>query len=397
LIVTAVSFGLLGCAVKADRSARIVRLSEDSVNAAEPATRAMVNGDLVVAWVEHKTDGSDVMVRVFDPNGTLSGKPVRVNQTAGEAKSWRGDPPVIATSGNQTVYVSWTAAIPDDQGTTLYVSTSRDGGHTFEKAVKVNDDQAPASHGMHSLFADTSGHVYTAWLDERSIAGNRPPEMHHSSTNDAPEPNAELYFAESSDEGRTFSQNKRIATEACPCCKTAITAGPDGHVYVGFRHVLPGGFRHISVVPSSDNGESFGDPVVVADDGWKIDSCPVSGPSLQLVNDALEVAWFAGGEARPKGVYWTHSHDLNSLSFSQPLLVGETFAAGSPVLFDDRIIWSELNNLKIATIAEDRPASTSSVGQGAVPAMTANSQDIFIVAATGENDRSSVVMTMIPR
>jgi hypothetical protein len=390
----ALTFMLVGCTSRQANGPRTIQISAESKNAAEPATTSFPDGRVAVAWVEHGENTADVMFQVFDRQGISTANTVRVNPTAGEAKAWRGDPPQVTASNDGSIYVSWTAAIPDDKGTTLYVSASRDGGRTFEQPVKVNDDSMPASHGMHSMTVDSRGNLYAAWLDERYLATARKPEMHHDMA--MAEPNAELYFAMSTDGGRSFSANHRIAQEACPCCKTAVTADDNGYVFVGFRQVLPGGFRHIAVVPSTNGGSDFGHPTVVANDSWRIDACPVSGPSLELKNGSLNVVWFAGGEARAKGVYLTQSHDLNSLTFSEPQLVAETISAGTPVLSNDRVVWSELRKLRTAEITENRIAQIADLGEGSVPVVTNDRTAAFVVFTRSENDRSSVMLTILP-
>jgi hypothetical protein len=313
------------------------------------------------------------------------------NKAGESAKTWRGDPPVVRVTADGTVYVSWTAAIPNASGTTLYVSASRDGGKTFEPPVKVNDDAAPASHGMHSLAVDDNGGVYVLWLDERYLSAHREPEMHHGSTAEAAEPNAELYFASSTDGGRTFSANRRIAGDVCPCCKSSM-AGPtrDGKLYIGWRQVLPGKYRHISVAASPDKGATFGPPSVVADDQWKIDACPVSGPSLAVSGDALEVAWFAGGDARPHGVYWTHTHDLGTDPFSTPLLVGEATSPGTPVLTGDTVLWSDADNLHSAQINDHAAVPERDLPDGSVPAAVKANNRTYIAAVRKDGENSAV-------
>jgi hypothetical protein len=210
------------------------------------------------------------------------------------------------------------------------------------------------------------------------------------------EPNAELYCASSIDGGRTFSANRRIAQEACPCCKTAVAADENGHLFVGFRQVLPGGFRHIAVVPSTDNGTHFSQPQIVANDSWQIDACPVSGPSLEIKNGTLDVVWFAGGDARAKGAYLTQSRDLNSLAFSEPQLIAETISAGTPVLSNDRVVWSEMRKLRTAEVAENHSAQIADLGDGSVPVVTNDRSAAFVVFTRSDNDRSSVMLTILP-
>ena len=132
---------------------------------------------------------------------------------------------------------------------------------------------------MHSLAVAKDGRIYVGWLDERNIHKPKPStkaEGHHM------ESNRDLFIAHSTDGGRTFSPNRKVASEACPCCKTALAVANDGTLYAGWRQVLPGSFRHIAVMSSTDGGASFSSPVIVSDDRWMIQGCPVSGPSLSV-------------------------------------------------------------------------------------------------------------------
>lgn len=334
VITAALSAALLVSAFGCSRPAaggEGLRLSAEGADAAEPAVAAGPAGTACVAWVEHRGKDSDVMfVRV---GGDLKpqGSPVRVNPEAGRATAWRGDPPTVATAPDGTVYVGWTARVesPSGQADDLYLSASRDGGQTFGAPVKVNDDQRPAVHGMHSLAVADDGRVLLAWLDERDVAQPQPSEMaegHHM------ESNREVFTAYSADGGRTFSPNKRIATDACPCCKTALAIGPENRLYVSWRQVLPGDFRHIAVSSSTDGGESYSPPVIVSDDRWQIAGCPVSGPALAVAPDGtLSVLWYSEGAAGGIGLYRSASHD-GGRTFAPRQVLSNVRASGTPTL-----------------------------------------------------------------
>jgi hypothetical protein len=309
-----------------------VRVSSADVNAAEPAAASAPDGSVYVAWVEHRqNDEADVMLARFNDAGQLQGAPVRVNPEAGRATAWRGDPPTVAVSQEGVAYVGWTArAEPSSaHAEDLYLSASRDGGRSFAAPVKVNDDRKPAVHGMHSLAVGPDGRVYLAWLDERDIKQPQPSEMaegHHM------ESTREVFTAYSTDGGRTFSPNLRVATDACPCCKTALAVGPDKRLYVSWRQVLPGDYRHIAVASSTDGGETYSQPVVVSDDRWQIAGCPVSGPALAAGADgALRVLWYSEGQAGEAGLYWAESVD-GGRTFAPRRFLSSGQTSGTPVL-----------------------------------------------------------------
>jgi hypothetical protein len=322
---------------------RRVRVSAEGVNAAEPSVANAPGGGVYVTWVGHGAGKeADVWLARYDAEGRPEGEPSRVNPVVGEAAAWRGDPPDLAVAEDGAVYVAWTARAGEAaHATTLYLSASRDGGRSFAPPVKVNDDAAACVHGMHSLALGRDGRVYLAWLDERNLVPHGAPKSADkagaakASGGMHGEQNREVFFAVSADGGRTFSRNRRVASEACPCCKTALAVSGDGRVYVGWRQVLPGDFRHIAVASSADGGETFDAPTVVSDDRWELRACPVSGPALAAGGGgSLRVLWYtAGGAGRP-GLYSAESND-GGRTFAPRRVVKEGNLRGTPLLLAD--------------------------------------------------------------
>lgn len=363
-----------------------VRVSAADKDAAEPAIAAARDGSAYIAWIEHRAKKeADVFVAQLDGEGRIKNAPARVNPNVGEAKGWRGDPPTIAIAPDKTIYVGWTARVAGaGHGTTLYLSASRDEGRSFGPPVKVNDDDKPASHGMHSLSVSIDGRVYLAWLDERNVApapetmpGTNQTKMEHA------EPNSEVFFAVSTDGGRTVSANKQLANEACPCCKTTLAVGPDNQVYVAWRQVMPGDFRHIAVASSADGGQSFTPSKIVSDDGWKITGCPVSGPALLVASDgALRAVWYTAGERGSAGLYWAESRDRGQTFSERKLLAGGQVRGNPSLLADAR------NNLFAIWESDEKEPRLLSVRLSAdgvaTPAPLADSAELPTVAMLGE-------------
>ncbi|HKE55560.1 MAG TPA: sialidase family protein, partial [Pyrinomonadaceae bacterium] len=198
-----------------------IRVSSGDADAAEPAIASSPDGNVYVVWVDHSQDGkADVMFAQCSSRGELQGKAIRVNPQPGVATAWRGDPPTIVVAPDQTIFISWTAKVESETGhaTDIYLSSSRDQGHTFSEPVRVNDDKKPAVHGMHSLAVAKDGHIYVAWLDERNIAPLPAVDtkMKQGTSGHHMESNREVFIASSADNGRTFSPNKRVAENVCP-------------------------------------------------------------------------------------------------------------------------------------------------------------------------------------
>jgi hypothetical protein len=370
-----------------------VRVSSGDTDAAEPAIATSPDGDVYVAWVNHgPKSGADVMIARFSSDGQMQGSTARVNPQAGNATAWRGDPPTIAVAPDHTVYIGWTARADSESGhaTDLYLSSSRDRGQTFNAPVKVNDDNKPAVHGMHSLAVGNDGRIYVAWLDERSMASmpTKDPKMEADAKSHHMENNREVFFATSTDGGRTFSTNQRVATDVCPCCKTALAISPDGRLYLGWRQVLPGDLRHIAVASSADQGKTFSAPRIVSDDQWVLAGCPVSGPSLSIdKTGALNVLWYSEGKNGQTGLYWSQSND-NGATFGARKLLAAGQTRGTPLLVADngvmKSVWEDREGGKSRLLTanfKDSTAATDSLliaADGELPAVSATRQRMFI-------------------
>jgi len=331
-LITLAGCNHVGATREAAAPPQPIQISASGIDAAEPATATAGDGTFYVAWVNHDAKNADVMLAHFNNKAEMQGAPVRVNRVAGVATAWRGDQPSVAVAPDGAVYVLWTARVDagDKHGTDIYLSASTDRGQSFSSEVKVNDDKAPGAHGMHSLAVAKDGRIYAGWLDERNVQAPKPStkaEGHHM------ESNRDLYLATSTDGGRSFSPNRKVASDACPCCKTSLAVAADGTLYAGWRQVLPGSFRHIAVASSTDGGTKFSTPVIVSDDHWMLQGCPVSGPSLSVdkASGLLKVIWFAAGENSAPGLYFAESKDKGQ-SFSARQLLSQETVRGTPAL-----------------------------------------------------------------
>jgi len=379
-------------------SSPLVLVSAEGVDAAEPATGVAPDGSFYVAWVNHTPENrADVMIGRYEVGKTPAAA-VRVNPHAGTATAWRGDQPSVAVGKNGAVYVVWTERAEADgkKGTDLYLSVSSDLGQTFAPPVKINDDKVPAAHGMHSLGVAADGRIYVSWLDERNVVAPKPStkaEGHHM------ESNRELFIADSSDGGRTFSRNRKIAADACPCCKTAMAIASDGTIYVGWRHVLPGDYRHIAVTSSSDAGATFSKPVIVSDDKWVLHGCPVSGPSLSVAdNGTLKVLWYAAGEANAPGLYFAESKDKGQ-TFSARQQLAPEGVRGTPVLAGgggghaELAIWemagAQGSETKFRAVGQN--GSATSIGLNVeLPAAALSKDGLFVAYVSKVKEKRSV-------
>jgi hypothetical protein len=179
-----------------------------------------------------------------------------------------------------------------------------------------------------------------------------------------------------------------------------VSRGPD--VFVAWRHLFPGGVRDIAVARSVDGGRTFGDPVRVSADNWKIDACPDDGPAMTMDGEGvLHVTWptlVTDPDARRMGIFESASRD-GGVTFSPRARVDA--AAGGPAhpriatgnSGRSAVVWDELaqgtKRVRFRA-AGGLPVLVSTGRVSSYPAVAAVG-DGFVVAWTDQSDGGSVI------
>ena len=174
-----------------------------------------------------------VLAQGFSPN-------VQVNpELDGRPNLWGGK--AVAAFG-QNVYVLWTVRGEenDTSYSHTYLSTSTDGGETFNDGIRVS---ATGNQWFPSLAVDDSGVLYVAWTDE--IGGDI----------------NGVSFSKSTDHGETFLSPVTVsAGGAMPA-----VAAYQNYVYILFFDLLGGNELLYFFARSTNGGLDFETPYVISD------------------------------------------------------------------------------------------------------------------------------------
>ena len=263
-------------------------------------------GQMVAAvWTASTDDSSDIYLSVSSDGGATFGAAVRVNDIEGDARASGEQPARVAVGFGYVIHVAWPAK--RDGHTVIRYAGSKDRGKTFSPAVTVAGATATGARGWHSLALGYDGGVHVAWLDGRNAA-----PMKHVHGTAAPKPmrsdggpRQDIFHASWKDAGARSEH--LVQANVCFCCKTAVaTAGE--HVYTAWRHIYPGSLRDIAVARSTDNGATFGAPIRVSEDGWKIDACPDDGPGMVADgHGGIHIVWptLVAGETPRKAIFYS--------------------------------------------------------------------------------------------
>ena len=215
-------------------------------------------------WLQTSSDGGDS----FDESR-------RVND-GGEVASHAENTPQMVVRSMREFYALW-AAEDDHDHSSLRLATSTNWGRSFGKSIPV-DPSGAASQSFYTLAVGADGAVYAAWLDGRDRGQGK-------------SGSSALYVAKSTNRGQSFEKSVRVALNVCPCCRPSIAFTDAKTLYIGWRGVLNDDIRDIFVSASTDGGATFSTPTRVAEDNWRINGCPHSGPSLATMGGKLFTAW----------------------------------------------------------------------------------------------------------
>ncbi|HEX3736569.1 MAG TPA: sialidase family protein [Solirubrobacterales bacterium] len=361
----------------------------------------------------------NVYVAWSDDGGKTFSPPVRVGSAAGE--DFSGSPVNIGVTPKGTVVMDWennTAdpSIPAGGQFAIRVARSTDRGRTWTVSTQPPDGGKQLV-SRPNLYVSPSGQVWLDWLDGRPVDRK------------IPEPLYDVDLSLSRDEGRTFSYSWVAKSQSCQCCRPALAQGPHGLLALAWRNVVqaPGSeghaemdmsdmsdmsaaemkampatadIRDIKVATSADGGREWGVGVEPHDDHWKIDGCPIIGPSLFYTPDGKElvVSWFTGATGRI-GV-WTASSEDNGKTWSAPTrLTSSVVATGADIVGmagsdgGHWTAWATPRAVQAARIepggdlAETKPLPGVAAGVAPALAETSRGTLLFYIAKTGAGDR----------
>jgi len=274
----------------------------------EPAPRPVIaqagvapsrSGRVGADWVSSPTvsilavlgDGEQTRLGTLtsENGGDSFDKPVWVSEAGKRVTSHGESGPAFFVSQDDTL-AAW------NEGGELRFARSLTWGSSFEKPITITDKSGKSFSGYPSLAVAPNRDIYAVWIDTRDQVGDS-------------DDNYSVYLAKSTDHGATFGKNVRVAGKICPCCRPTISFGPQGEVMVFWRHIYPGPIHDMTVAVSTDGGQTFSQPKRVAEDNWRIDGCPDSGPAVARVGKRVYVAWLTEASPQIAGVRLTWSDD----------------------------------------------------------------------------------------
>ena len=251
------------------------------------------DGALWVAGVEHG--------RLFVQRRPDGGEwePRRQPDNGGETVATNGDNrPKLAFGPRGQLVISYTRPLDRPYTGEIRMMRSDDGGRNFSAPFTVHQDRQVITHRFDSIVFDARGDLYTFWIDKRDAVRAWAAQGGDQSSEDG----AASYSNVSSDGGKTFGADTKLADYSCECCRIAVATEPRQGVATLWRHVFPGSVRDHAFARVGTDAPS---PIQRASaDGWVVKACPHHGPGLAPdPAGGYHAVWFGERDGRQRARY----------------------------------------------------------------------------------------------
>ncbi len=223
----------------------------------------------------------------------------RVIDIGGETVATNGDNrPKLAFGKHGQVVLSYTRPLAKPYTGEIRMLRSDDGGASFSAPYTVHQDRQVITHRFESILFDARGDLYTFWIDKRDAERAWAAHGGDMSVYEG----AAIYYNVSTDGGRSFSEDTRLADYSCECCRIALVAEPQRGVSALWRHVFAGSVRDHAFARVGS-----AQPVALqraSEDGWVLKACPHHGPGLARdPSGGYHAVWFGERSGRQRVRY----------------------------------------------------------------------------------------------
>lgn len=191
------------------------------------------------------------------------------------------------------------------------IAQSTDAGKTWGASFIPHNDGIAAEHGFVSMLALNNGQNFATWLDGRNTKAGEG-EGHHGHGG------AMTVRAGTFNNQGQMTSDTELDNRTCDCCQTTAALTSAGPI-VAYRDRSDEEIRDI-YVSRLINGE-WSAPKAVFDDNWKIEGCPVNGPSMSAQGNRVAIAWFTATQGFGE-VKLAFSKDAG-ISFSIPIILAK--------------------------------------------------------------------------
>jgi hypothetical protein len=289
------------------------------------------SGDITMSWVSSIEED----IYAIEYSTLREGRwtpPATVNISHNYFVNWADFPSVVSRDGS-VVASHWLRKI--EGGPYAYnvnIAFPAEEARRWTDPITPHLDGTATEHGFVSMEPLDDDRVLAIWLDGRNTEGRG-----HADYGD-PEKAMTLRSAEVSRDG-TIERKREIDAMICDCCQTDMVIS-NGRALAVYRDRTEDEIRDISIAAYDLETGEWSAPRPVHRDGWVIMGCPVNGPRIEASGDRVAVIWYTEADD-DKVVKLAVSTDGGE-SFNEPVVVAREHTLGRAdlVIGDDGTIYA---------------------------------------------------------
>ncbi|GAB5527754.1 MAG: hypothetical protein Roseis2KO_56260 [Roseivirga sp.] len=305
---------ITACSAPREKTLLVTPIASPAVhNSLTPNLFTARDGKVYLSWLEKKDTVALFKFALLEEN--IWSAPNQIAEGSNWFVNWADFPSLIVNDGVFSAHWLQKRAA----GTYDYdvrIAQSVDGGKTWGDSFIPHTDGIAAEHGFVSMLAQNNGQNFATWLDGRNTKMGEG-ESHHGHGG------AMTLRAGSFDNNGQMISDTELDNRTCDCCQTAAAFTSSGPI-VAYRDRSDLEIRDIYVTRQVDG--KWSTPSAVFNDNWKIEGCPVNGPSISANGDKVAIAWFTAAQGFGE-VKLAFSGDAGA-SFSNPVVLAKGNTTG---------------------------------------------------------------------
>jgi hypothetical protein len=284
-----------------------------------PRLGTLASGDVLMSWVEPRTDGHALKFGVLhDGHWVRGGEVAHGNNWF---VNWSDFPSVVAID-EKFWLAHWLVKQPGGKAYDYDVATSisTDAGLTWAAPKHPHRDGTAAEHGFAAIFP-VDGDAGIVWLDGRDHL-KKAEQAKRLEVNSKKSGNFNLRYTRIHRDG-SMEAEQVIDNNTCTCCWPSVAVTSAGPIVV-WRGRTEAEIRDNRVSVMLDGKWSA--PAPLGAEGWMIEGCPVNGPAVAAHGLQVVSAWFSAEGDRPR-VRVAFSKD-GGMNFGTPIEIDDAAPLG---------------------------------------------------------------------
>lgn len=284
-----------------------------AMNSLQASWSVAADGSPLLSWIEAQPNGHYTLKYAVRKGGQWS----QAKTVAADRKVFRhaAELPEVIALPDGTLFAHWIETPGDDPDAEfLYVSTSKDGVK-WTTPILAHKDRSMVQHGLASVVASGEHEASVIWLE--ALKGeDGPVSMKRTIVNS---------------DGQIVKEES-IDNDVCACCPTSIVKTAKG-LLIAYRDHTPGDIRDIATI-RFENGKWTASKILNPDN-WKINACPTNAAAAAAKGDRVAISWWTGAGAMPH-VQMVFSTD-DGATFGKPVMVSTGHSFGyTAIALDDQ-------------------------------------------------------------